>query len=80
MDNSIILIQWTKPDLTEVTRQVSIPHDIDPLDISEGDLRQLASDQGFNIFGEMSWEVLQDNSDYCFKYGHQREALKLSRK
>ena len=80
MEQSIILATWTKPDLAEVSRQVRIPHDIDPTDISEGDLRQLASDQGFNIFGDLSWEVLQDNSEYSFKYGHQRQALKLAKR
>ena len=80
MENSIILATWIKPDLAEVSRQVSIPHDIDPLDISEDVLRQFASDQGFNITGDLSWEILQDNSEFCFKYGRQRDALKLSRK
>ena len=80
MDQSIILVTWIKPDLAEVSRQVIIPHDIDPLDISEDDLRRYASDQGFNIFGDLSWEVLQDNSEYSYKYGHQRDALKLAKR
>ena len=79
-DHSIAQLTWTTPDDQDVTRQIAIPYEIDPLDLDEDEIRDLAISQGFNIYGDLSWEVLIDNSEYSFKYGSQRDALRLAKK
>ena len=81
MENSIIIVTWTNNDHPlGISRQIAIPYEIDPLDLDESEIRDFAIEQGFNIYGDLSWEVLQDNSEFCYKYGRQRDALKLSKK
>ena len=80
MDRSIVQVTWATPDDRDVTRQIAIPYEIDPLDLSEAEIRDLAASQGFNIYGDLSWEVLIDNSRFCYMTDERRRAIKLSEK
>ena len=80
MDQSIAQVTWTTPDRRDVTRQIAIPYEIDPLDLSEAEIRTLATDQGFAIYGDLSWEVLINNSRYSHMSEDRRRAVKLSEK
>lgn len=80
MDNSIVLVVWTTPDDRDVTRQIAIPYDIDPLDLDEDEITSLAISQGFNIYGDLSWEVLVDNSRYSYMSEDRRKVVKLREK
>lgn len=80
MDQSIAQVTWTTPDRRDVTRQIAIPYEIDPLDLSEAEIRDLATSQGFNVYGDPSWEVLIDNSRYSHMSEDRRRAVKLSEK
>ena len=80
MDRSIVQVTWTTPDDRDVTRQIAIPYEIDPLDLNEAEIRDLAIAQGFNIYGDLSWEVLIDNSRFCYMTAERRHAIKLSEK
>lgn len=80
MDQSIIQVTWATPDDRDVTRQIAIPYEIDPLDLNEAEIRDLAMSQGFNIYGDLSWEVLIDNSRFCYMTAERRRAIKLSEK
>ena len=80
MDHSIAQLTWITPDGRDVTRQIAIPYEIDPLDLSEAEIRDLAMSQGFNIYGDLSWEVLIDNSRYSYMSEEKREVVKLSEK
>ena len=80
MDHSIIQVTWTTPDHRDVTRQIAIPYKTDPLDLDEAEIRDLAISQGFNIHGDLSWEVLIDNSRYSYMSEDRRRAVKLSEK
>ena len=73
-------VTWTTPDDRDVTRQIAIPYEIDPLDLNEAEIRDLAIAQGFNIYGDLSWEVLIDNSRFCYMSAERRRAIKLSEK
>ena len=64
----------------DVTRQIAIPYEIDPLDLSEAEIRTMAIAQGFNIHGDLSWEILIDNSRFCYMTDELRRAIKLSEK
>ena len=80
MDRSIVQVTWTTPDDRDVTRQIAIPYEIDPLDLDEAEIRDLAMSQGFNIYGDLSWEILIDNSRYSYMSAERRRAIKLSEK
>ena len=80
MDGSIVQVTWTTPDDRDVTRQITIPYEIDPLDLDEAEIRDLAISQGFNICGDLSWEILIDNSRFCYMTAERRRAIKLSEK
>ena len=80
MDRSIVQVTWSTPDDRDVTRQIAIPYEIDPLDLSEAEIRDLAVSQGFNIHGDLSWEILIDNSRFCYMTDERRRAIKLSEK
>ena len=80
MDRSIVQVTWSTPDDRDVTRQIAIPYEIDPLDLSEAEIRDLAISQGFNIYGDLSWEVLIDNSRYSYMPTERKKAIKLSEK
>ena len=80
MDHSVIQVTWITPDHRDVTRQIAIPYEIDPLDLSEAEIRDLAMSQGFAIFGDLSWEVLIDNSRYSLMSEDRRKAVKLAEK
>ena len=80
MDRSIVQVTWATPDDRDVTRQIAIPYEIDPLDLSEAEIRTLATAQGFAIYGDLSWEVLIDNSRFCYMTDERRRAIKLSEK
>ena len=80
MDHSIIQVTWTTPDARDVTRQIAIPYEIDPLDLDEDEIRTIATAQGFNIYGDITWEVLIDNSRFCLMTTEQKRAIKLSEK
>ena len=80
MDHSIVQVTWSTPDDRDVTRQIAIPYEIDPLDLSEAEIRDLAMSQGFNIHGDISWEVLIDNSRYSYMPTERKKAIKLSEK
>ena len=80
MDQSIVQATWTTPDDRDVTRQVAIPYEIDPVDLSEAEIRDLAVSQGFNIHGDLAWEILVDNSRFCYMTDERRRAIKLSEK
>ena len=80
MDQSIVQVTWQISPHYDVTRQIAIPYEIDPLDLSEAEIRDLAISQGFNIYGDISWEVLIDNSRFCYMTTEQRRAIKLSEK
>ena len=80
MDRSIVQVTWTTPDDRDVTRQIAIPYEIDPLDLSEAEIRDLAMSQGFNIYGDLSWEILIDNSRFCYMSEDRRKAVKLAEK
>ena len=80
MDHSIAQLTWITPYGLDVTRQLAIPYEIDPLDLSEAEIRDLAIAQGFNIHGDISWEVLINNSRFCYMTDERRRAIKLSEK
>ena len=80
MDGSIVQVTWATPDDRDVTRQIAIPYEIDPLDLDEAEIRDLAMSQGFNIYGDLSWEVLIDNSRFSYMSAERRRAIKLSEK
>ena len=80
MDRSIVQVTWTTPDDRDVTRQIAIPYEIDPLDLDEAEIRDLAISQGFNLYGDLSWEILVDNSRYSYMSAERRRAIKLSEK
>ena len=80
MDCSIAQLTWTTPDDRDVTRQIAIPYEIDPLDLDEAEIRDLAMSQGFNIYGDLSWEILIDNSRFSYMSAERRRAIKLSEK
>lgn len=80
MDHSIAQLTWTTPDHRDVIRQIVIPYEIDPLDLDEDEIRTLATAQGFSLFGDLSWEILIDNSRFCYMTDEQKRAIKLSEK
>ena len=81
MDHSIILVTWTiKDHQLDISRQITISPDVDPLDLNEAEIRDLAMAQGFNIHGDTSWEILIDNSRYSHMSEDRRRAVKLSEK
>ena len=80
MDHSIAQLTWQVSPHYDVTRQIAIPYEIDPLDLSEAEIRDLAISQGFNIHGDLSWEILIDNSRFCYMTDELRRAIKLSEK
>ena len=80
MDHSIAQLTWQVSPHYDVTRQIAIPYEIDPLDLSEAEIRDLAISQGFNIHGDLSWEILIDNSRFCYMTDERRRAIKLSEK
>ena len=80
MDHSTIQVTWTTFSCRDVTRQIAIPYEIDPLDLNEAEIRDLAISQGFNIHGDLSWEVLIDGSRFCLMSEDRRRAVKLSEK
>ena len=80
MDHSVIQVTWQISPNYDVTRQIAIPYEIDPLDLDEAEIRDLAMSQGFNIHGDISWEVLIDGSRYSYMSGDRRRAVKLGEK
>ena len=80
MDHSVIQVTWKISPNYDVTRQIAIPYEIDPLDLDEAEIRDLAMSQGFNIHGDLSWEILIDNSRYSYMSEDRRRAVKLSEK
>lgn len=80
MDRSIVQVTWTTPNRLDVTRQIAIHPDVDPLDLSESEIRDLARSRGFNIYGDLTWEVLIDNSLYSRMSEDRRRAVKLGEK
>ena len=80
MDHSTIQVTWQISPHYDVTRQIAIPYEIDPRDLDEAEIRDLAMSQGFNIYGDISWEVLIDNSRFSYMSEDQRRAVKLSEK
>jgi len=80
MDRSIVQVTWTTPDNRDVTRQISIHYDVDPLDLSEDEIRAVATAQGLAIYGDLSWETLIDNSRYSHMSEDRRRAVKLGEK
>ena len=80
MDHSIAQLTWITPYGRDVTRQIAIPYEIDPLDLSEAEIRTMAAAQRFAIYGDLSWEVLIDNSRYSYMSEEKREVVKLSEK
>ena len=80
MDHSVIQVTWTTFSCRDVTRQIAIPYEIDPLDLDEAEVRAQAMSQGFNIYGDLTWEVLIDNSRYSHMSEDRRRAVKLSEK
>ena len=81
METSIILATWTNKDhQLGISRQIAIPYEIDPLDLGEAEIRTMAEDQGFAIYGDLSWEVLIDNSRFCYMSEDRKKAFKLGEK
>ena len=80
MDHSVIQVTWQVSPHYDVTRQIAIPYEIDPLDLNEAEIRDLAMSQGFNIHGDLAWEVLIDNSRFRYMSEDHRRAIKLSEK
>ena len=80
MDQSIAQVTWKISPHYDVTRQIAIPYEIDPLDLDEAEIRDLAMSQGFNIHGDISWEILIDNSRYSHMSEDRRRAVKLGEK
>ena len=80
MDRSIIQVTWQISPHYDVTRQIAIPYEVDPLDLDEAEVRAQAMSQGFNIYGDLTWEVLIDNSRYSYMTEDRRRAVKLSEK
>ena len=73
-------VTWQISPHYDVTRQIAIPYEIDPLDLDDAEIRDLAVSQGFNIHGDLSWEILIDNSRYSHMTEDRRRAVKLSEK
>ena len=80
MDQSIVQITWQISPHYDVTRQIAIPYEFDPLDLDEAEIRDLAISQGFNIHGDISWEILIDNSRFSYMTEDRRRAVKLGEK
>ena len=71
MDQSIVLVVWTNKDHPEgISRQITIPAHIDPRSLSDANIWSICYDKGLNIYGDMTWEILINNSQTC----HQTDA------
>ena len=70
MDHSTILVTWTNKDHPlGISRQIAIPYEIDPRSLTDGDIWQICYEMGLSIYGDLSWEILTNNSATC----HQKE-------
>ena len=80
MDQSIILVTWTNKRHCEVSRQIAIPYEIDPRSLEDGEIWQLCYEKGFCIYGDLSWEILINNSATCHQTETQLRASRLYEK
>lgn len=81
MDQSIILVTWTNKDHPlGISRQIAIPYEIDPRTLTDKDIWQLCYEKGFNIYGDLSWEILINNSHTCHQTETQIRASRLYEK
>ena len=78
MDQSIVLVTWTNKDHPDgISRQIAIPVHIDPRSLSNADIWQRCRNMGFNIYGEMTWEILVNNASTCHQNETQLRASQL---
>ena len=71
MDRSIIQVTWTNNDHPlGISRQITIPSHIDPRSLDNADIWACCCDRGLHIYGDMTWEILVNNSQTC----HQTDA------
>ena len=81
MDQSLILVSWTNKDHPQgIHRQITIPHDIDPRTLTDGDIWEICYDRGIGIYGDLSWEILINNSATCHQTETQVRAGRLYEK
>ena len=81
MDQSIILVSWTNKDHPQgIHRQITIPHEIDPRTLTDGDIWGICYDKGIGIYGDLSWEILINNSATCHQTETQIRAGQLYEK
>lgn len=75
MANSVILVTWVNKEYPEgISRQLSIPPDIDPRSLSDADIWDQCYNMGFNIYGAMTWEILLNNAHTCHQTDIQLKA------
>ena len=63
MKYSVVLATWTNKDhQLGISRQITIPYEIDPRTLTDADIWDLCYKKGFNIYGDLSWEILINNA------------------
>lgn len=81
MDQSIILVTWINKDHPQgIHRQITIPHEIDPRTLTDDDIWGICYDKGIGIYGDLSWEIIINNSATCNHTETQIRAGKLYEK
>ena len=79
--DSIILVTWTNKDRQlGISRQINIPEEIDPRTLTDADIWDLCYKKGFNIYGDLTWEILINNSFSCHQTEEQLMASRLYEK
>ena len=78
MAGSIVLVTWTNNDHPlGISRQITIPHEIDPRTLTDAEIWEECYKNGFNIYGDLSWEILTNNSASCHCTERQLRASRL---
>ena len=81
MDHSTILVTWVNKDHPQgIHRQIAIPYETDPRTLTDGDIWKICYDKGIGIYGDLSWEILINNSATCNQTETQIRAGKLYEK
>ena len=81
MKYSVVLATWTNKDHPlGISRQIAIPYEIDPRVLTDADIWDLCYKKGFNIYGDLTWEILINNSTSSHYTEQQLRASRLYEK
>ena len=81
MAGSIVLVTWRNKDHPQgIHRQIAIPPEIDPRTLGDSDIWEICYSKGIGIYGDLSWEILINNSVTCHQTETQIRAGKLYEK